>query len=357
MNCLYCFNSQVTKNYDLKMSEETLRHIFEITIPNYPEVNFIWHGGEPLSMGLPFYQKVVKLQAELNSCGTRIKNSIQSNMTMLTEEFASFLKENGFTISGSFDGTQNQVTRGNSERILIGIRNAREKIGNCGVISVVSTKNIDHLIEDYEWFKSQKIGYSLNPYISKDPKDELTVPARRFVERFQELFDYWLTDTTCDINLRYFRNFIEHILLNKRTVCTFNSCLGKWMAIRYNGDIYPCNRDYPEEYSFGNVMQYDNIREAFDSPGFIRLTTEAVERRNKCKSCPIYGFCNGGCNHNALMYGGVQNNHNYWCDTLIPMYEYIEEKLRELVVLPIDEVKDHYNPYVVKALVDRKMVK
>lgn len=89
MNCVYCFHKPYQCGIEV-MSIETVKRLLDITAPFYKSINFIWHGGEPLLMGLDFYQKVVELQKQ-SSCN--IKNSIQSNLTLMTSEMAAFLRK------------------------------------------------------------------------------------------------------------------------------------------------------------------------------------------------------------------------------------------------------------------------
>ena len=310
MNCVYCFNGRKEYYKNKVMTLETLNKIYSITIPYYEKVNFIWHGGEPLSMGIEFYKKAVLMQKEINKNGAIIENSIQSNLTLFDDELATFFVENNFRVGGSFDGIKNEETRHNTEKILAGrdvmIRNG----GRVGFICVVQNKNINCLIDDYEWFNSRGINYTINPYLCAPPyeKDVLFVSAKQYSQKVCELFDYWFADKRCKIHISYFEEFVNYIIFGKKTLCCYNSCLGKHIGIHYNGEIYNCNRDFPLEYSFGNVYDYSDIHECFDSTGFQLLVKHAVERRNYCKEhCEIYEFCAGGCNSSALV--GGDNGH------------------------------------------------
>lgn len=139
------------------MSIETLEYLMKITLPFYGNVSFIWHGGEPLSMGLNFYKKVIELQEYYRKkCDVKVSNNIQTNITLLTEEMAEFFVKNSFTIGSSYDGIFNQKTRGQSENILNGVGIYKNAGGRCGMISVVSKITVNTLIESYNYFKSQK---------------------------------------------------------------------------------------------------------------------------------------------------------------------------------------------------------
>ncbi len=353
MNCVYCFNSERTCGEKIVMTDDVLEHIFHITIPFYSDVRFIWHGGEPLSVGRKFYERVIELQKKENVNGALIRNSIQTNLTLLDEEYAKFLIKNGFRIGSSFDGTTNEKTRHNSEKILNGHEILKRCGGRNGFICVVQKNNIDHLIEDYEWFKKKGINYSLNHYLADSRKeDPLAVPLEHYVQRMCEFFDYWLRDTTCNIAVSYFENYIKYMLKGYKDLCCFNSCMGKHIGIHYDGTIYGCNRDFPKEYSFGNVMDYKDIHECFDSAGFQRLLQSAIKRRTSCKEkCEIFDFCAGGCNSVALVGGNLEEGNEYICSIRRQIYNYIAEKLVPLRTLKMEELKKQINPHMIKYLV------
>lgn len=353
MDCVYCFNSRKTSAEKKVMSEGILRKIFETTIPYYKEVNFIWHGGEPLSAGKEFYKTAIDMQKEINAYGTEVKNSVQSNLTLIDEDWAEFLVQNDVNVGGSYDGTQNELTRHNSARILEGYEQFKKCGGRNGFICVVQRKNIDHLIEDYKWFKSRGMNYTLNPYIAQYPPadDAYFVPAEYYVKKMCELFDYWMYDHECNIRIAYFAYFINFILFKKKRLCCYNLCLGKHVGIHYNGDIYCCNRDFGEEYCFGNINDYTDIRQCFVSQGFENILSAAIIRRNRCKEkCDIYDFCAGGCNSDAVVGGDISKNNDYLCQILIAVYDHIKDAIISWSSKSPNEVNASLNPSVAKKI-------
>ena len=306
-----------------------LRHIMAVTLPYYRQVSFIWHGGEPLSIGLDFYKNAVEIQKEYQKqYHVLIKNSIQSNFTLLTQEMIDFFKENDFSLSTSYDGTNNEITRGRSIQIMKGIKKCVDSGIRCGLIMVASKLNIDTFIESYHFFKEHNLNFKINPYFGDDKN--LALDYNVFAEKMCELFNYWALDTDTNIQISSFNIVMDYILLHKKSVCSFTSCLGKWAAIDYNGTIRPCNRYFPDEYSYGNVSDYSSFEEAFQSEGFRKLLVKAISRREKCKSCEIFDFCSGGCNNTAMTEnGGIENNNGNYCKYLLKLYKYIESFLNE----------------------------
>ena len=105
MNCIYCFHSPYHKSKG-HMSYTLLQKLYDITFRDYKSVTFIWHGGEPLLMGVEFYRKAIEMQRKYY--GMKIKNRMQSNLTLLNEDIVKFFKNNGVTVGSSFDGCKNE---------------------------------------------------------------------------------------------------------------------------------------------------------------------------------------------------------------------------------------------------------
>lgn len=328
MNCVYCFHKPYSTDCG-KMSIDTVKRLLDSTAPHYKKINIIWHGGEPLLMGLDFYKAVLELQ---RSYPCKINNSIQSNLTLLTPEMADFFAQNSIDISGSFDGVCNERTRGNSEEILSARQLMVARHKRCGFIMVVSGLNVDHLIDSYLFFKEMDINFSLNLYLEQKGVccSPLQLEEDNTVYRLNELFDHWAKDINGKIHISYFKNILDFILFQKKSLCSFTSCLGRWMGVHFDGTLSPCNRFFPNEFSFGNIYDYNDIGDAFESSGFKLLIQEAIARREKCKSCEIYDFCNGGCNNVAFNENGIANNGGLSCRILKSVYLHIDSFVEHL---------------------------
>ena len=350
MNCVYCFHKPYYKDFE-KMNIQTVKHLLDITAPYYKTINIIWHGGEPLLMGLDFFKDVLALQKQY---GCKINNSIQSNLTLLTPEFADFLIENNISISGSFDGVCNEELRGCSERILNGRKLMIDRGKRCGLIMVVSKQNINQLIESYKFFKNIDVNFSLNLYLDQKniSLSKLTLDKNEAVRRLCELFDYWANDEEGNIHISYFKNILDYQITKKKSLCSYTSCLGRWLGVHNDGKLTPCNRYFSDKYCFGNVHDYDDIRNAFSSNGFVNLLKGAIERREKCKTCEIYDYCNGGCNNVALNENGIENNGGISCQILLAVYKHIALYLEKISLEPSCQTK--LNPLLAKMIDGKK---
>lgn len=347
MHCVYCYH---VPHYSSKkiMAFETLENIMKKTIPYYDYVNFLWHGGEPLVCGVEFYKKVVELEKKYNINDAIITNKMQTNCTLAKGEILDYLISQNFQFGTSFDGVTNELTRGNSTRILEGRQNIIDKNSKCSCISVITSLNVHKMIENYKFFNEKGINYKFNHYINTT-KDEignkLQLDINEYLTEEKKLFDYWLYDKNCKIRLTSFFVFLEYILFNRKILGKYNSCLGKWIGIRYNGDIVQCNR-YNQSF-YGNINEVAKIDDAFNSVGFTKILELAVARRNKCaKFCDVYDFCRGGCIVEASHEKGITELNGFSCIETKEMYNYILKKIN-YVRDNYSTVKEQLNPTVV----------
>ncbi|HEY4787198.1 MAG TPA: radical SAM protein, partial [Bacteroidales bacterium] len=109
LNCTYCYYLEKEKLYantgSYRMNDAVLESFIKqyIEAQDVPVVSFIWQGGEPTLKGVEFYRKAVELQKKYAG-GRKIKNSLQTNGTLLNDEWCTFLKENNFLVGISIDG-------------------------------------------------------------------------------------------------------------------------------------------------------------------------------------------------------------------------------------------------------------
>ena len=56
LRCKYCYHAD--NGYDKeKMTDQVLEKAIAVTAPFFKRVEYNWHGGEPLIMGLDFYER------------------------------------------------------------------------------------------------------------------------------------------------------------------------------------------------------------------------------------------------------------------------------------------------------------
>jgi len=339
--CRYC-DADIYSNR--RLSLDTISQIIKKALDYADRVKFIWHGGEPLLMGIQFYEKVVKLQKTYKREGQTIKNDLQTNGTLISQEGVDFFKANDFHIGVSLDGppevhNANRVFRngqGSFEQVMRGIRLLRENGVKFGVLAVITKETVkigakrflDFFIENGIF----KIGIlPQRPALDIGRTDAL--PREEFEKFAIELFDYWYSLDDPRIEIRELNAILDRIFGAESKICIFGGdCRGKILAITPNGDVYPCDEfmfDY--SYKLGNVREqtFEEILNPMN-PKLIRIRLEDLE--TKSISCKYSKICNYGCPKDRYVFSRVYNEEGTcgWCNVIGHIYKRVMKDLGKI---------------------------
>lgn len=169
MRCSYCYHSE--QGYESnKMTLKMFEHLCSMVFPYYENITLIWHGGEPLLMGLNFYEATIKIINKFIKINgqKRINIIFQTNAILINREWINFFKANDIQIGTSFDGVTNDLTRGNSNELLQVFDLMKKEEFPISAICVVTAKTIDYLSDNYNLFKQLGIGVKFNPVFKTD---------------------------------------------------------------------------------------------------------------------------------------------------------------------------------------------
>ena len=164
LDCKYCFYVEKEELYpggeNFKMSDELLeRYISQyIAHQSVPEIHFAWQGGEPTLLGVRFFRKVVEPKKNYAN-GRRIHNALQTNGTLLNDEWCEFLAENKFLVGLSIDGPARfhdayRVTKkggGSYFQVMAGLKLLKKHGVELNTLTVVNRKNARYPLEVYRF--------------------------------------------------------------------------------------------------------------------------------------------------------------------------------------------------------------
>ncbi len=337
LRCTYCYNAEYEYSKAI-MNVEVVEEIIAKTVGQYDYLHLIWHGGEPLLAGLPFYKKALEIEQKFKG-EIEITNSIQTNGTLLDEATVGLLVNNHFSIGISYDGVTNEQNRGSTAATERGIALVKDEKGSASIIKVMLKEDMQDMRSLYERFKKKRLNIKLNPVFSCElvEQSELCDP-QEFATAMKELFDMWVDDESCNIRIATLENYMAMAYGYAKKDCNHSSCLTRFLSVDPNGDIYPCSRYYPEEFCLGNLSEMDNITDCFKSTAFERLIKGAISRREKCKqTCDLFLYCQGGCNHSAISETGLENNGFFACTLFKEIFPYIKERACQV---PQSEIKN-----------------
>lgn len=333
LDCAYCYyldKSLIYNGIEPKMSIGNLEKFVQayINANNAEEVTFNWHGGEPLVLGLDFYKQAVLFEKKYSQ-GKRIRNTIQTNGTLLNKEWAEFLASEDFLVGVSVDGPEEvhdkyRKSRGGGptlERVIRGIEHLYREGAQYNLMATINHKSEGRGAEVYRFLKSLGSRYiQFSPVIEHviwadpdnasgkktrpvivDPNEEgasiapWSVHPVAFGKFLCDIFDIWVKN---DVG-RYFINFFECTLANLCGVlpgtCSFAPTCGGNAIVEHNGDIYVCDHFVYPSYKIGNIYT-DNLADVMNGPTQIAFgMSKRSSLPGKCQKCRFLNLCNGGC--------------------------------------------------------------
>ncbi len=301
------------------------------------EVLFTWHGGEPLTMPISFYRKAIDLQRK-HANGHLTDNCIQTNGTLIDEEWCKFFKENNWLVGVSIDGTREMHDRyrrnangqGSFDKVMHGI----ELLNRYGVMwnamAVVNSYNAKRPAEFYNFFKSIGCQYiQFTPVVERtignrlatiddDPSlcklTEMSVSPEQWGRFACGVFDEWVQG---DIG-EYFVQLFEATLANwvgaEPGICSMAKDCGYALAMEHNGDTYCCDHFVFPQYRLGNIAEHPLATLAYSQRqrAFRRLKPSLPRQ---CMGCQWRFACNGECPKNR--FATTSNGEpglNYLCE-------------------------------------------
>jgi len=340
--CRYC-DADIYSNQ--RISIDTISKIINKALDYANHVEFIWHGGEPLLMGIQFYEKVVELQNRYRREGQIIENTLQTNGTLISQEWVDFFKANDFHVGVSLDGppevhNANRIFKsgqGSFEQVMMGIRLLKENGVNFGVLAVITKETVRLGAKRFlDFFIENGIFYigilPQRPALNIGRTDAL--PRDEFEKFAIELFDYWYSLDDPRIRIREFDAILDRIFGAESKICIFGGdCRGKILAIAPNGDVYPCDEFmFDDRYKLGNVRE-QTFEEMLNpmNPKLIRIRLEDLETK-KSMNCKYLKICNYGCPKDRYVLSKVYNEEGTcgWCNVIDHIYKRVMKDLGKI---------------------------
>ena len=312
MRCRYCFYHDVTDSRQVKnfgiMSESTADELIKkaFAFANGESVAFAFQGGEPLFAGLSYFKHFVESVKKYNAKNSTVFYGLQTNGTLVTDEWAKFFKANNFLIGLSLDGDfKNNRFRmkddGNNSYFEItetaNILKANKVDFN--ILTVLTGSCADHIEEIYRHFTNNGFKYlqfipCLRPFGSKEENELYMTPGQYadFLIRGFNMYvkDYVRHDYT---SVRYFDNLVHLYLGNPTEQCGMCGHCMHQFVVEGNGNVYPCDFYCTDEWLLGNINERA-FNELANCPKAIDFIKESLAVPEKCKGCKYYPLCRGG---------------------------------------------------------------
>ncbi len=278
-------------------------------------IRFSWHGGEPTVLGLEYFRKIVDIQRHHRPSDRVIANGMQTNGTLLDENWCAFLFAEGFSIGLSLDGPKelndcHRLTRTQEstfERAMRGYELLRRHGVPTDILCVVSAENARHPLEVYRFFKAIGAGYltflplvrplaSAEGGVSPD-----TVSAEAWGDFLCQVFDEWVRGDIGRIKVQLIEEAARTAFGQEHSLCILRPECGDIPVLERNGDLYACDHFVDSEHRLGNIRKTP-LADLLDSPAqraFGRNKWEGLPQ--VCRDCGVRDMCNGECPKNRFL--------------------------------------------------------
>ena len=298
---------------DIILEEYIVQHIEACS---EAEIHFSWHGGEPTILGLDYFRKIISLQRKQQPHGKRILNGMQTNGTLLDENWGRFLADNNFFVGISLDGPKEIHNRyrvdkkqnPTFDRTMRGYEILQKHDVSTDILCVVNNFNAHYPSQVYGFFKEINASYvSFLPMVEKDPDsasgvNNLSVSADLWGNFLCAIFDEWVNNDIGLIKIQIFEEAARTAFGQEHSLCIFRPECGDIPVIEYNGDFYSCDHFVDQDHYLGNIIE-THLTDLLENPAQ-RAFGEAKSKNlpRFCRKCEVRSMCNGGCPKNRFIY-------------------------------------------------------
>lgn len=356
LRCKYCYYLEKAHLYKDSPARIMSDDILELFMKSYinaqtgDQVLFTWHGGEPMLRPLSFYKKAIALQRQYAD-GRQICNSIQTNGTLLTDEWCEFLRANNFLVGISIDGPQEfhdeyrrtATGKPSWHKVMQGINLLKKHGVEWNAMAVVNSFNGEYPLDFYHFFKDNGCTYlQFTPIVERitqhddgrqladinSPEDsrlyDFSVSPRQWGDFLIAIFDEWVRN---DVG-RTFVEIFDCTLANwcgvSPGICVYSKNCGHAGVMEFNGDVYSCDHFVFPEYKLGNIRNKSIYEMLYgkQQTAFSKMKHETLPRQ--CRECELEFACHGECPKNRFVrdkYG--EKGLNYLCEGYHAFYTHV----------------------------------
>jgi uncharacterized protein len=360
LDCKYCFflsKEELYPNSRFRMPDEVLASYIRQQLESQgPEATIAWQGGEPTLMGLDFFRRSIAVAHDYLRPGQSVQYTIQTNGTLIDEEWCEFLRENKFLVGLSIDGTRelhdvyrvDKRGRPTFDKVIRAARLMQQHEVDFNVLCTVHAKNVGHPLEVYHYFRDELGARFLQfiPIVERINADgrtllqegstvtERSVPSEKWGRFLITIFDEWVRRDVGTVFVQMFDAALASWVGAPPAVCIFAETCGDAVALEHNGDLYSCDHFVEPKYLLGNLMDTP-IAELVSSPrqrAFGNAKRDTLPRY--CRECEVRFACHGECPKNRfIVTPDGEPGLNYLCAGYKAFFNHIDRPMRMMADL------------------------
>lgn len=353
LDCSYCFflsKEELYPGSDFRMTDDVLDTYIDQLLAGHrsPEVTVAWQGGEPTLMGLSFFRRVVDTVERYRRPGQHIEHTIQTNGTLIDDEWASFLAANDFLVGISIDGPREvhdayRVDKGGKptfDRVIRGLDQLKAHGVRWNVLTTIHRANENRGLEVYRFLRDD-LGAQFIQFIPivERPSEggiltgsqvtEQSVTPHGYGRFLIEVFENWVRRDVGTVFVQMFDTSLANWVGVPGAVCVHAETCGTALALEHNGDLYSCDHFVEPEHLLGNITERPMLE-------LIASTQQVAFGKNKheslpgcCLQCDVRFACHGGCPKDRFVTtpAGEPGLH-YLCPSYQAFFRHIDKPMR-----------------------------
>ena len=327
--------------------------VLEAMIKSYmstdqPNYSFGWQGGEPTLMGVDFFREVVALEQAYGRPGAMVSNGLQTNATLIDDEFASLLGQYQFLVGVSIDGPEevhdthrrNAANVGSHNEVMRGVDSLRRNNVEYNALVLVSSSNVAKPDLVYEYLVDSGIYYhQYIPCVEFDDEGKLmsfAITAEEWGSFLVGIFDAWKKSDTRRVSIRDFDAIVGHMATGQYSMCVQTGMCNGYFVVEHSGDVYPCDFFVEKPKKIGSVLT-DSWQSLQDSKLYRKFGSQKSNWNDLCSKCPFLRYCSGDCTKQRF-YGERDSSAVSWlCEGWKRFYDHALPTLENLAVDVLNE--------------------
>lgn len=313
LHCSYCYYLSKGKGkMDESLLEEFIRQNMEAQTQS--AVLFTWHGGEPLLLPIIYYARAIELQQKY-AFGRHVDNCLQTNGTLLTEEWCAFFREHNFLIGISIDGSEHvhNTYRQDFSKTMHGISLLQQYGVQWNAMATVNHMNADDPVAFYRFFKEIGCDYLQFTPVVERVGEQVTaesVTPEQWGHFLIGVYDEWIKEDVGHVFVQLFDATLANWVGAEPGVCSMSELCGLSPALQPDGSLYSCDHFVFPENKLGNIRSQTLTEMMYgqQQQRFALIKRDGLSRR--CRECDYLFACHGECPRNRFLSG----NDNYLCE-------------------------------------------
>jgi uncharacterized protein len=317
LDCTYCFFLDKADLYpdsifrmELPVLRAYLTQLFEVTAGD--EITISWQGGEPTLLGKAWFERAVELANSLKPPRVRLLHTMQTNATLIDDDWAQLLAKHQFLVGVSIDGPPalhdafrvDKKGGPTSDRVLRGLKALQRRGVEVNALVTVNSANMDHGLEVYRYFRDelQLRYFQFIPIVEHTDGviSAESVTPQGWGSFLTTVFDEWFRHDVGEVYVSMIDAALAPLVGAPAGMCIFAETCGDAIALEHNGDVYSCDHFVDPEHLLGNVLSnhLGDLVTSAAQRGFGRAKKSTLP--SQCTTCPVLSQCRGECPKNRL---------------------------------------------------------